>query len=159
MPLNNKMKKSAGILLYRKRNSHMEMFLVHPGGPFWRNKDAGAWTIPKGEFDDEEGALAAAQREFKEEVGVSISGDFIPLTPVKQKSGKIIYAWALEKDIDILEIKSNSFEIEWPPKSKQLKQFPEIDKGEWFSEKNAFEKIIPAQAAFIEEILKRVSLT
>ena len=152
-------RKSGGILLYRYHQKQLDFFLVHPGGPFWVNKDAGVWSIPKGEFDNDEDALTAAQREFEEETGSKLSGDFIALTPVVQKAGKQVYAWAVEGNIDPLTIQSNTFQIEWPPKSKQLKQFPEIDKGEWFSEKNAFEKIIPAQAAFIEEILKRVSLT
>jgi predicted NUDIX family NTP pyrophosphohydrolase len=150
------MKKSAGIILFRNRDSQLQVFLVHPGGPFWKNKDAGAWTIPKGEFTDEEDALEAAKREFKEEVGISIKGNFIPLQPVKQKSGKWVYAWALEKDLDSIKIKSNFFEIEWPPKSGQLKQFPEIDKGEWFTVEEAKLKIIPAQISFVEELNNNV---
>ena len=147
------MKKSAGIILYRRKNIVPEIFLVHPGGPFWKNKDHGAWTIPKGEFTEEEDPLKAAMREFKEETGISIKGTFLELTPVKQKSGKLVYGWALEKDIDASTIKSNFFEIEWPPKSKQFKQFPEIDKGEWFTVAEAKQKINPAQVAFIDEVV------
>ena len=151
------MRISAGILAFRKRKSGIEVFLVHPGGPFWKNKDAGVWTIPKGEFTDEEDALEAAKREFKEEVGVSIKGNFISLNPVKQKSGKWVYAWALKKDIDVTKIRSNYFEIEWPPKSNQLQQFPEIDRGEWFNVAQAKLKIIPAQVSFIDQIVDKLS--
>src|SRR6478736_4184719 len=152
----SQMKKSAGIILYRKRNGFLEIFLIHPGGPFWKNKDDGAWSIPKGELDENEDPLKAAQREFKEETGISINGVFCELTPIKQKSGKFVYAWALEKDIDIPNISSNYFEIEWPPKSKQLKQFPEVDKGEWFNTASAKQKINPSQVAFIEELMQKV---
>ena len=150
------MKKSAGIILYRKRNGFLEIFLIHPGGPFWKNKDDGAWSIPKGELDENEDPLKAAQREFKEETGITINGFFCELTPIKQKSGKLVYAWALEKNIDIPTISSNYFEIEWPPKSKQLKQFPEVDKGEWFNTTSAKQKINPSQVAFIEELMQKV---
>jgi predicted NUDIX family NTP pyrophosphohydrolase len=109
------MKKSAGILLFRKINTAIEVLLVHPGGPFWKNKDLGSWSIPKGEFSDEETALNAAKREFKEETGITIKEELLPLSPVKQKSGKLIYAWAAEKNIDAAAIKSNQFEMEWPP--------------------------------------------
>src|ERR1700733_5557461 len=108
---------SAGILLYRLKHKHLEILLVHPGGPFWKNKDLGSWSIPKGEFTTGEDALQAAKREFLEEIGSTITGDYIELTPVKQKSGKIVYAWACQGDIDPKKIKSNSFEMEWPPKS------------------------------------------
>src|ERR1700679_1046620 len=110
-------KQSAGILLYRFVNHEPEFLLVHPGGPFWTKKDAGAWSIPKGEFTEEEDALVAARREFKEETSMDIWGNFIPLEPVKQKSGKIIYAWAIEGDMDTNKIVSNTFEMEWPPRS------------------------------------------
>jgi len=146
-------KKSAGILLYRFSKKIPEVFLVHPGGPFWKNKDAGAWSIPKGEFADDEEALAAAKREFEEETGIAVSGHFKALTPVRLKSGKTIYAWALEKDIPAGAVKSNLFEMEWPPKSGKKQQFPEIDKGEWFSIAGAKQKINPSQAAFIDELV------
>ena len=146
-------KKSAGILLYRFTNRSLEIFLIHPGGPFWKNKDPGAWAIPKGEFTDDEEPLEAAKREFKEETGFDAPGKFIELTPLKQKSGKIIYAWAAEGNIDAAKIHSNSFEMEWPPKSGKKQKFPEADKANWFSIKIAKEKIIPGQLKFIDELI------
>ena len=145
-------KQSAGILLYRIKSNDLEVFLVHPGGPFWAKKDEGAWSIPKGEFEDEEDPLAAAKREFEEETGLKISGEFIELHPVKQKSGKMVYAWAVEGDVDPLKIKSNEFEIEWPPKSGKMKSFPEIDKAAWFNLTEAKKKIIAAQTGLIKEL-------
>jgi predicted NUDIX family NTP pyrophosphohydrolase len=147
-------RKSGGILLYRFRQNELEFFLVHPGGPFWANKDTGAWSIPKGEFDENEDALAAAKREFKEETGTKLSGDFIELTPIVQKAGKQVYAWAVEGDIDALSIQSNTFKIEWPPKSGKWKDYPEVDKAGWFDSKTAKEKINPAQVSFIYEVIK-----
>jgi len=126
--------------------------LVHPGGPFWKNKDEGSWTIPKGETNDGEALLPAAIREFQEETGILLSGDFIELTPVKQKSGKLVYAWALEGDIIADEIKSNNFEIEWPTRSGKIQSFPEIDKAAWYDVKTAKEKINAAQAALLDEL-------
>lgn len=149
-------KKSAGILMYRHKDSELEIFLVHPGGPFWINKDLNAWSIPKGEFDDNEDAFATAKREFKEETGINISGKFIELNPIKQKSGKMIYAWAVKGDIDASAIKSNEFEIEWPPRSGKMKTFPEIDKAEWFSLSDAKKKIIAAQWQLIEELISKI---
>ena len=149
-------KKSAGILLYRMRNKALELFLVHPGGPFWAKKDDGAWSIPKGEFDDDEEPLAAAKREFEEETGIKISGEFIQLNPIKQKSGKIVYAWAVEGNIDPEKIKSNSFEIEWPPKSGKMKTFPEIDKAAWFNLSDALTKINAGQLSLIKELENRL---
>ena len=145
-------KKSAGILLYRYKGKSLQILLVHPGGPFWKNKDIGAWSVPKGEFSDEE-PLAAALREFKEEIGMEVDGKFIPLSPVKQKSGKLIFAFALEHDIDTEKIVSNTFELEWPPNSGKKNQFPEIDKAAWFSSAEAREKINPAQMALVEELI------
>lgn len=145
------MKKSAGIVLYKTAGKHLEIFLVHPGGPFWKNKDLGAWSIPKGEFNDEE-PLEAAIREFKEETGHEINGAFVALTPVKQKSGKWVYGFALEKYIDPESITSNTFDMEWPPKSGKLKSFPEIDRAAWFTADVAIEKIVKAQAPMIEEL-------
>lgn len=149
-------KKSAGILLFRRKNNGIEVLLAHPGGPLWKNKDAGAWTIPKGEFAAEEQPLDAANREFTEETGIGLYGDFVELTPVTQKSGKTVHAWALEFDINASEIQSNVFEMEWPPKSGKLQQFPEIDRAAWFAPDEAAQKIIPAQAAFIDELLKKL---
>jgi predicted NUDIX family NTP pyrophosphohydrolase len=147
-------KKSAGILLYRFRGKIPEMMIVHPGGPYWVKKDEGAWSIPKGEFGDDETPLEAATREFREETGQEVNGSFIPLTPVKQGSGKIIHAFALEHDLDTSIIKSNSFTMEWPPKSGKQKDFPEIDRGEWCTADLCRRKIIKGQLPFIEELLK-----
>lgn len=147
------MRKSAGILLYRKLNEAIEIFLVHPGGPFWSAKDIGAWSITKGEFTGEEPPLSAAIREFKEETGILLTGDFIELTPVKQKGGKMVYGWALEGDMDADTITCNSFKMEWPPKSGQWKSFPEVDKAAWFTIEEAKKKINPSQVAFIDELL------
>jgi predicted NUDIX family NTP pyrophosphohydrolase len=146
-------KQSAGILLYRAGVSGPEVFLVHPGGPFWKNKDAGAWTIPKGEFDDSEDPLAAAIREFKEETGYNIKGEFKPLGHIQQKAGKAVYAWAMAGDIDATTIKSNFFEMEWPPKSGKKQSFPEIDRASWFKLSDAREKINSSQAKFLDQLL------
>ncbi|MDP9077571.1 MAG: NUDIX domain-containing protein [Bacteroidota bacterium] len=143
---------SAGILLYRKAGSQLQIFLVHPGGPFFKNKDLGAWSIPKGEFSDNEEPLAAAKREFEEETGKKVDGDFIELNPVKLKSGKKVYAWAVEGDINHETISSNLFEMEWPPKSGKKQSFPEIDRAGWFEVDEAKLKINVSQAAFIEEL-------
>ena len=150
-------KKSAGIILYRIQNALLEIFLVHPGGPFWSRKDEGAWSIPKGEFEDDEDPLNAAKREFEEETGISISGRFIELNPIKQKSGKFVYAWAVEGDINPGEIRSNEFEMEWPPKSGKKKSFPEIDKAAWFSVSEAEKKIIEAQLSLIKQLEKKLN--
>jgi len=147
------MKKSAGLLLYKRTGNAPEFFLVHPGGPFWKNKDEGAWSIPKGEFEDDEDALDAAKREFEEETGIALNGVFIKLKPLKQKSGKLIFAWGVDQDIDAALIRSNVFEMEWPPRSGKFKSFPEIDRGEWFSPVVAKQKINPAQAGFIDELM------
>jgi len=145
-------KQSAGILLYRNINNKLEVFLIHPGGPFFKNKDEGAWSIPKGEFLDDEDALAAAKREFQEETGQAIDGNFTRLSPVKQKSGKIVFAWAVEGDIDHEIIVSNLFEMEWPPGSGKKASFSEVDRAAWFGVDEAKIKINGAQVAFIEEL-------
>lgn len=150
-------KRSAGILLYRFRSNMPEVLLVHPGGPFWQKKDVGAWSIPKGEFEEDEDPLDAAKREMEEETGIKVAGDFIALTPVKQNSGKIIYVWALQKDTDAAQIMSNSFEMEWPPKSGNKKAFPEIDKAEWFSMDKAKQKINKGQIIIISELENKLS--
>jgi predicted NUDIX family NTP pyrophosphohydrolase len=149
-------KKSAGLVLYRFHNDLVHVLLVHPGGPFWARKDMGAWSIPKGEFGMEEDPLQAAKREFEEETGIKADGNFVELTPVKQKSGKLVYAWALQKDIDTATIKSNSFEIEWPPKSGIKKSFPEIDRAEWFTMNEARKKIIDGQIPLINELETKI---
>jgi predicted NUDIX family NTP pyrophosphohydrolase len=145
-------KQSAGILVYRLIKKKPEVFLVHPGGPFWKNKDAAAWSIPKGEFEDDEPALKAAQREFEEETGIKPTGKFIELQPVKQKSGKTVYAWALEAEIDPSIIKSNLFEMEWPPKSGKKASFPEIDRAGWFDMATGKEKINAYQVPLLEQL-------
>jgi len=149
------MKKSAGILPYRFVKGDIQFFLVHPGGPFWKNKDLAVWTIPKGEFTDEQ-PLEAAKREFTEETGYSCEGNFMTLTPVKQKSGKLVYAFAIELDIDPDLLTSNHFEMEWPPRSGKKESFPEIDKGEWFKASEAKKKINPSQADFIDQVIDRL---
>jgi len=131
----------------------LQFFLVHPGGPFWENKDAGAWSIPKGEFLDDEEALAAAKREFFEETGQPIDGNFIKLTPIKQKSGKTVHAWAMEGDVDANNITSNTFQLEWPPRSGKFIEIPEVDKAGWFVVADAKRKINPTQYALIEELV------
>ena len=149
-------KNSSGILLYRLANSILEVFLVHPGGPFWARKDLHAWSIPKGEFTDEESPLGAAIREFEEETGFHLAGDLTALTPVIQKGGKKVYCYSCEGNIDTDKIKSNTFEMEWPPKSGKKQFFPEIDRGEWFDAATGKLKIIEAQAAFIDELVERL---
>jgi len=139
--------------MYRRRHGHLEFLLVHPGGPFWKNKDAGAWTIPKGEVAEGEEPLATAKREFEEELGFKPSGDFIELNPVRQKAGKLVYAWAFEGDCVASECHSNIFEMEWPPRSGKRVQFPEVDRAEWFSLEEAKVKINAAQVALLEEAM------
>lgn len=147
------MKQSAGILLYKIDAGEIFVFLAHPGGPYWKNKDSGAWTIPKGELNENEDPLKAAIREFEEETGIKLSGTFMPLNSVKLKSGKLIHAWALERDLDALVIKSNEVEIEWPPKTGKKIMIPEIDKAEWFSVDIALQKVNPAQADLISQLM------
>jgi predicted NUDIX family NTP pyrophosphohydrolase len=150
-------KQSAGILLYRIKNKEPEFFIVHPGGPFWANKDEGAWSIPKGEFAENEKPLDAAIREFYEETGFEIEGKFIELNPVKLKSGKIVLVWGLERDIDPEKVKCHSFfTVEWPPKSGRQKEFPEIDRSGWFSKEIVKKKLNPAQNPLIEEIITKI---
>ncbi|HLP74006.1 MAG TPA: NUDIX domain-containing protein [Bacteroidales bacterium] len=149
-------KQSAGILLYRIKDSKPEFFLVHPGGPFWAKKDAGAWSIPKGEFSDDEKPVDAAIREFSEETGKEIGGDFIELKPVKQKGGKTVYCFAIEKDIDTKGIRSNTFELEWPPRSGRKQAFPEVDRTGWFDAGTAKIKILESQVPLIEELLAKL---
>ena len=147
--------KSSGILLYRFRNKQPEFLLVHPGGPFWAKKDLGAWSLPKGEYDNEE-PLTAAIREFKEETGVHISGNFIPLSPVKSKSGKILYPFGLESDFDVAMLRSNTFTMEWPPRSGEKKTFPEVDRAAWFDLMTCRAKISSYQVNIVDELVRRV---
>ncbi len=145
------LKQSAGLLLYR-RKPELQFFLVHPGGPFWAKKDAGIWSIPKGEFTDEETALNAAQREFQEETGFTAAGPFLPLQTVRQSSGKIVHAWACEGDADPAQMVSNLFTMEWPPKSGQQREFPEVDRAGWFNLEEAAKKIVSAQSEFLTRL-------
>lgn len=145
-------KKSAGLLLYRMIGGYMEVLLVHPGGPFWANKDDGAWSIPKGEFDPGEDALNAAKREFREEMGLVAKGEYQPLKPLRQKGGKIVYAWAVQCDVESAAVESNTFSIEWPPRSGKLREFPEIDRAEWFKIDLARRKILKSQLDLLEQL-------
>jgi predicted NUDIX family NTP pyrophosphohydrolase len=149
---------SAGILLFRRRARALEVFLVHPGGPYWAKKDAGAWSIPKGEMDDDDDsdALATAKREFQEETGHAIEGTFMALTSLKQPSGKLIHAWCVEGDLDAAAITSNTFCMEWPPGSGLQREFPEVDRGGWFSVAAALEKLLRGQRAFVAELQGRL---
>ncbi len=151
------MKKSAGILLYRKKNEEIEFFLVHPGGPFWKNKDAGAWSIPKGEFEDED-PLQAACREFEEETGSRINGNFLKLEPIIQKGGKMVFAFAVEGEIDAAAIRSNSFNQEWPYKSGKWQSFPEVDKAGWFGINETRNLINNAQLDLVDQLLDLLKL-
>ena len=150
-------KRSAGLLLFR-RTSSLEVFLVHPGGPFWSKKDDGAWTVPKGEYGESEDPLAAARREFEEETGFTRDGNFLPLGEVKQTGGKIVVAWALEGDIDPGQVRSNTFSLEWPPKSGKIREFPEVDRACWFSPAEARRKILPAQTPFLVRLAEHLAL-
>ncbi|HVF30519.1 MAG TPA: NUDIX domain-containing protein [Pyrinomonadaceae bacterium] len=146
-------KQSAGLLLYRKKNGFLEVFLIHPGGPFWRNKDKGAWSIPKGEFVGEP-PLEAAKRELKEETGFTVRGPFIELTPIKQKGGKWVHAWATEADVDPKKIKSNTFTVTYA--SGHTQEVPEVDKADWFRVEEAKEKILEAQARLVDELVRKL---
>jgi predicted NUDIX family NTP pyrophosphohydrolase len=145
-------KKAAGILLYRKRGSSLEVFLIHPGGPFWAKKDENSWSIPKGEFLENEDPLTAATREFQEETGFSVEGPFVSIGSIKQSSGKVVQAWACEGDLDASAIQSNSFRLEWPPRSGKFQDFPEADRAEWFSLIMARKKILKVQMPFLEKL-------
>jgi predicted NUDIX family NTP pyrophosphohydrolase len=145
-------KRSAGLLLYRVKDRGIEVFLVHPGGPFWAKKDEGAWTIPKGEIDAGEDPLAAAIREFAEETGTMLQGEFRALPPVRQAGGKTVLAWTLAGDLDAAAIRSNDFEMEWPPKSGKRRRFPEVDRAQWFAPEEARRKINKAQIALLDAL-------
>jgi predicted NUDIX family NTP pyrophosphohydrolase len=153
----NMPKTSAGILLYRKENNVLRVFLIHPGGPFFEKKDAGIWSIPKGEIGKGEEPLAAALREFEEETGCLPFGAFIPLSPVTQKGGKTVIAWAAEGGCDAETIRSNTFRLEWPPKSGTMQEFPEVDRAGWFTIDEAKQKLHPAQVALVDELLEKLT--
>jgi predicted NUDIX family NTP pyrophosphohydrolase len=145
-------KQSAGLLLYRMRDARFDVFLVHPGGPFFARKDLGAWSIPKGEFDSEEDPLAAARRELTEETGFVVNGPFASLGSVRQAGGKLIYAFSAEADVDANTIVSNTFRMEWPPRSGRFAEFPEVDRAAWFTPEAAAEKINPAQVELLTRL-------
>ncbi len=148
---------SAGLLVYRRRGAGVEFLLAHPGGPFWAKRDTGAWSIPKGLVDEGEDILAAARREFAEEVGQPVEGDFHSLTALKQKSGKTVHAFLAQADVDLDAFRSNLFEMEWPPRSGRTQAFPEIDRVAWFTPEEALVKIVPGQAGFIHEAMARLT--
>jgi predicted NUDIX family NTP pyrophosphohydrolase len=150
-------KQAAGLLMYRFQQGRLEFLLVHPGGPFWKSKDAGAWSIPKGEIEPGEDPLAAARREFLEELGTTCQGEFLPLSPIQQKNGKVVQAWAVEGTCETAKITSNTFEMEWPPKSGRMQQFPEVDRAEFFPFEVALEKINPAQVPLLQELQRKLS--
>jgi predicted NUDIX family NTP pyrophosphohydrolase len=150
------MRKSAGILMYRRKEKHIEVFLIHPGGPFWKGKDTGAWSIPKGEYTSED-PLAAAKREFEEETGHKAEGTFLELATIQQKGGKLVKTWAVEGDIDPDKIISNTFQQEWPYKSGRMQTFPEVDMAGWFGAEEARKKINEAQVALIDDLLMKLN--
>ncbi len=147
-------KTSAGVLMYRRKETGLEVFLIHPGGPYFRGKDEGAWSIPKGELDEGEEGLAAAKREFEEETGCRPEGVFGKLGQVRLKSGKIVLAWSVEGDCDAQAIRSNRFTMEWPPRSGRMQEFPEADRAAWFPVEDARKKINAAQQQFIDELVR-----
>jgi predicted NUDIX family NTP pyrophosphohydrolase len=149
-------KQSAGLLLFRRRADAIEVLLVHPGGPFWARKDDGAWTVPKGEVDENEDVLAAARREVEEETGARPSGPFIALAPLNQSGGKIVHVWAVESEFDPSTLRSNLFEMEWPPKSGTRRSFPEVDRAEWFDLATASRKILASQAPVLQHLEKQL---
>ena len=138
--------------MFRRAGHEIEVLLAHPGGPFWKNKDDGAWSIPKGEYADNEDPLAAAKREFAEETGLTAAGNFIPLGEVRQPGGKVVTAWALEGDFDTADLRSNTFSMPWPPRSEKLQEFPEIDRAEWFPLEAARRKILKGQAELLDRL-------
>jgi predicted NUDIX family NTP pyrophosphohydrolase len=149
-------KRSAGLLLYRQSEHGLEVFLAHPGGPFWAKKDLGAWSIPKGEYAEGEEPLAAARREFHEETGFPAEGDFLDLGTVRQAGGKLVSAWALEGDCDPATLSSNLFEMEWPPRSGKMMEFPEVDRGAWFNLPEARERILASQQPFLDRLVEKI---
>lgn len=145
-------RQSAGLLIYRGQGRYLEVFLVHPGGPLWAGKDQGAWSIPKGEFTADEDPLEAARREFAEETGLTVSGDFRPLEPVRQSGGKLVHAWAVQGDCDPDAIRSNTFSMEWPPRSGRQQEFPEVDRAAWLTLDQAHDKILKGQQPLLDQL-------
>jgi len=152
-------KRSAGLAMYRYRDSTLEVFLVHPGGPFWAKKDLGAWTIPKGEYGDDEQPLDAARREFTEETGFSAAGEFLELGTIKQAGGKLVTVWAFEGDCDPRDLRSGSFEMEWPPRSRRHAEFPEVDRGDWFTIAEARTRILNSQESVLDLLEQKLKAT
>ena len=148
-------KHSAGILLYRHAKRGLEVFLVHPGGPFWARKDLGAWSIPKGEYAEDEDPLAAARREFHEETGFAIDGNFVDLGTIRQAGSKLVSAWAVEGDCDPARLTSNRFQMEWPPRSGSMKEFPEVDRGAWFNLPEARDRILTSQKPVLDRLAEK----
>lgn len=146
------MKRSAGLLLVRERAGRLEVLLVHPGGPLWASRDEGAWSIPKGELDGDEDPLAAARREFEEETGLPAEGEAIALEPVRQPGGKLVHAYAVERDVDAERIRSATFTMEWPPRSGQRREFPEVDRAAWFPVEVARRKLLPGQRPLLDQL-------
>lgn len=151
-------KQSAGLLLYRRRSSSCEVLLVHPGGPFWARKDEAAWSIPKGLIEEDEQILAAAKREFAEETGFSPTGNFIALGTFRQPSGKILHVWAVEGDFDPKSLRCNMFSLEWPPRSGRIRDFPEVDRAEWFSFEEAARKLVKGQRPLLKTLQARLGV-
>jgi predicted NUDIX family NTP pyrophosphohydrolase len=149
-------KYSAGLLMFRKTGAEWEVFLVHPGGPFWQKKDLGAWSLPKGEYGEDEEAFAAALREFEEETAIRPEGEFLPLGEIRQPSGKRVTAWAFAGDCDAAAVRSNVFSMEWPKGSGKLREFPEIDRAAWFGMDAAREKILKGQVGFLDRLLEKL---
>ncbi len=150
-------KRSAGLLLYRLRPSGPEVFLVHPGGPFWAKKDAGAWSLPKGEYSDGEDPLAAARREYQEETGFTIEGEFLDLGTLRQAGGKLVSAWAVEADCDPAQLVSNTFQMEWPPRSGRTIEIPEVDRAAWFDLPGARQRILKSQEPFLDRLAETLA--
>ncbi len=148
-------KLSAGLLMFRRCGADLQVFLVHPGGPFWKKKDHGAWSIPKGEYEKGEDPLDAANREFEEETGIKPEGEFIALDQMKQPSGKVITAWAFEGDCSPKALRSNTFSMEWPPKSGRKQEFPEGDRADWFTLDDARKRIVKGQIGFLDQLMTR----
>ena len=149
-------KRSAGLLLYRRNEHGLEVFLVHPGGPHWSKKDHGAWSIPKGEYTDAEDPLAAARREFLEETGFVADGIFVALGSIRQTGGKVVSVWALEGDCDPRKLSSNLCQLQWPPRSGKTIEFPEVDRGDWFSIRDAKDRILASQAPMLTRLVEAV---